>query len=378
MDTKIKVVHIVSGDLWAGAEVQLYLTAKEIIRNKEIDFNAIILNKGELCNKLTGLGIKTHLVDEKENKFVKLLFKIYKIIKINQPNIIHTHRYKENFIASLIGLRYPYIFKIRTQHTTFKTILQSDGYKIRFYRVIDIITNKLFYDKIIAVSNEIREQISVFKHKIETIHNFIILSEITKQNKEYNVLKFKRDMDENFHIGFAGRLVEIKGLNYLIEASKILCDKYTDIFVHIIGSGPLYDELKHKIEEYNLTDRIILEGFIDNPISEIKKLDIFVLPSLYEGIPMVLLEAMALSRAVVCSNIGGIPEVVEEGENGFLFNSGDIDMLVSKLDFLYHNDNIKREIGKNAQLTIYKKFNSEINVTRLVNIYKELGQKKKL
>jgi glycosyltransferase involved in cell wall biosynthesis len=329
------------------------------------------LNEGTLAEKLRSFGVHVYIIDEKENGFFQICMKSYRVLSAVKPQIVHSHRYKENLIATLVGILLKYV-KVRTQHTTFIALNLSDPIKMRFYRSLDIINAKFFADKIIAVSDDINRQISsvINKDNIVTIHNFIGPKEVEKRS-DYQEERFWSDGDW-FLIGAVGRLVDVKGFKFFIEAAELVCDKIQDAKFIIVGSGPLYHKLEDQIEKAGLRERVVLTGFRNDVGNIIRSLDVFVMPSLYEGVPMTLLEAMILSKPIIASNVGGIPEVVKNGYNGILIPPKDENLIYENCVYLYENKNVRDFLGKNAHYTVLENFNGDKAIKLLTSLYMDL------
>jgi len=372
-ENNIRICHIASGDLWAGAEVQLVTVLDQLNNYDFIDISVIVLNQGTLAERLLALGIPVFVIDEKKNSLIQIWFKSFRILKIVQPHILHSHRYKENLLSALLGIVLHKTKKVRTQHTTFITLNSSDGIKMRFYRNLDIITAKMFTDKVIAVSKHISRQVSICigKDRVVAIHNFVdpqkVLSESNyKEPKNWN--------DEGFFlIGTAGRLVEVKGYDYFIKAAKLVCNECGNIKFIIVGSGHLYSTLKRQIAAAGISDRVILTGFRNDTKNILRSLNVFVMSSLYEGIPMALLEALALGKPVIATNVGGIPEVIKNGYNGILIESRNEKMIYEKCLYLYRNKKVRETLSVNGMKSVKEKFNSRDKIDQLYSVYRDIG-----
>ncbi len=180
-------------------------------------------------------------------------------------------------------------------------------------------------------------------------------------NKRYFIFPTFTDMDiflnerdirfDNF-ILFVGHLQKVKGVDYLIEAfGKIKAD-FPEFRLVLIGQGT---------EKLNIGDDIELKGrlSLEQTRAIMKDCYCLVLPSLSEGLPRVLMEAQALGKPVIGSNVGGIPELIEDGKNGFLFRAGDSDELAEKLKILLGDKNLSIEMGRRGREFVGKNFSNE-------------------
>ncbi len=194
--------------------------------------------------------------------------------------------------------------------------------------------------RVLAVSNGDREGVSVCHDvpldQIHVLHNSVDLEELDRMTGN-NPPDYSED---RFHVVTAGRLNHQKGHRYLIEATRRAIDEHglSRIQVHIYGDGELRSELESQIERLDLTDHVKLPGFTSNPFSAMRAADLFCLPSLYEGFPLILLEALACRVPIVASDCPSGPrEVLQAGEYGDLVEPTDIDELTRAIVAVAHD-----------------------------------------
>ena len=156
--------------------------------------------------------------------------------------------------------------------------------------------------------------------------------------------------DDVMRIVTVANLIWQKGLSYLIAAAKKVCEHMRNVKFIVVGEGPLRDELLRQIKELKLEDKVVLTGSL--PYEEALKLmtsaDIFVLPSVYDQLPIVILEAMALGKPVVATNVCGIPEVVEDARTGLLVKPSDVDSLAEAILKLIESPELRERLSQEA------------------------------
>ena len=176
------------------------------------------------------------------------------------------------------------------------------------------------------------------------------------------------------------RLHPTKGLEYAIEAFKVISQKRQDLRFTIIGGGPLESQLLEKVTQLSLTDRVTFVGDTSNEdaIRFISQSTIMVLPSVIagngdrDGIPTSLIEAMYLKTPVISSKISGIPELIEDGINGFLTEPGDVSAIAEKMEKLLSDDSLRIKMGEEARKKINEEFNVEQNFEKLIRAWDEM------
>ena len=285
----------------------------------------------------------------KKNKFLILqlpflflfqLIGIIKVVKKYKINLIHSHWL---FPQGLSGAITKKIFNIK--HVL--TIHGSDLFtflKIPFgkFLIKFIIKNT---DYVTCVNNEI-------KNKLKTLIDINKISVITMG---VNTKDFKNKFKFNNRILFLGRLADKKGVKYLLEAAKILENK--DIKFLIAGDGPLRKELEEFVNINKLQDKIQFLGYIPGKkkINLIKSCGIFIIPSIAtkygdrEGLPVSLLEAMAASKPIITTNVGGIKDIIKNNYNGILIKEKNPKEIVNAINKLIKNKNLARKIAINAR-----------------------------
>ncbi len=171
-------------------------------------------------------------------------------------------------------------------------------------------------------------------------------------------------------MSYIGRLVEGKGIENILEAVKILGDYKLIIF----GIGPLENKLKAMTQELNIEDKIEWRGFVPyNKVPEaLSQIDVFVYPSWHEGFGRAIMEALAMEKAVVATNIGGIPDLIKDGKNGFLVAPNNSQELALKIQELLENKELREKFGKAGREWVSKNFEWNEGIKKFANLFLEL------
>ena len=172
------------------------------------------------------------------------------------------------------------------------------------------------------------------------------------------------------------RLIEEKGLSYSLKAIKLLLERNPrlNIKYRIIGDGPLKKNLEEIVKDFNLNDLVDFLGATEQKgvIKEMEKSNIFLLPSIAEALPVVLMEAQAMKLPVITTNVGGIPEVIVDGKSGFLVPSMDIKAMAKKIEYLLRNPKIRLQMGTYGRKHIIKNYDINKLNPRLIKIFQNL------
>lgn len=369
-------MHIASGDLWAGAEAQLFTLARKLAENPDITVTVVLLNHGKLEQELNRIGINVVVIDETITGSLMILVQMTKIIRCSGADVIHTHRIKENILGSIAGLLAGGIPSIRTVHGAPEhkpSPLQAHKYFVAF---LDRFCAHYLQQSIVAVSTDLATILgeNLPMKKISVIENGIDISdfEVLRQSRINNRC-YKED---NHRIGIAGRLAPVKRVDIFIRAIQFLMDNYHDMSAsfHIYGDGPLRSNLEQLCKELGVSHLVAFKGHCNDIYSELASLDAIVMTSDHEGIPMILLEALALGLPVIAHATGGIPEILGNGKYGTLVSDhtppGYAKAIVRLLTDTELQGNHREETITDH---IAMRFSAELNALRYIALYKNIA-----
>ncbi len=230
--------------------------------------------------------------------------------------------------------------------------------------------------KVIAISQPVEEHLikdfRVAPSKIALIPNGVRIKD-NLTLPDFSILRRKYGLREKGDvIGVIARLSPVKGIRYLIMAmSKVLKTK-PDVQLVIVGEGKIKQELKNLSKELGIAERVFFLGALADTEEILSILNVFVLPSLQEGLGLSLLEAMAMAKPVIASQVGGISDVIEKGENGLLVPAKDVGELTQAILRLLENREIAEEIGRKAKETVRERFSLERMVEQTEEVYREV------
>jgi glycosyltransferase involved in cell wall biosynthesis len=371
---RIIVLHLISGDLWAGAEVQAFVLLSSLSCLPVLDLTVIILNEGKLAKELRKMGLEVVVIDESVHGFFSILRLIKENLKDKNIDILHSHRYKENVLGGLLKRSGRVRHLVQTVHGLSEPLKGIKMIKARLYTFLNFHYTKKYFDKVQTVSFDIRERLSrkIQAAKLVTIHNSINTANI-RITKTADEIRRQLGIGENqLVIGSAGRMVPVKGYDILLKAAKIILGKRPEIRFIIAGDGPLLQELTNTAREMGIQKDVMFLGFRDDLIDVINALDVFVVSSYNEGIPTVLLEAMVLRKAVVATKVGGIPEIIRDNVSGLLVKPGDIPGLASACIKILDEPAVRKKLENESEKRIKEEFTSEVQRERVLKMYHEL------
>lgn len=295
--------------------------------------------------------------------YCSFLIKYIFILLTNKDvKIIHIHASsKGSFIRKSIAL---YIAKFFHKKVIFNI---HPIHFVQFYEntnnyikgMVRDVLNKS--DLILVLSDKIRIKISEIcqNENIKVLYNPVVIKEIVQNN------------NENINILFLGKLCKAKGVYDVIEAGKYI--QNNNVTINLYGDGNL-EEFEKLIVENNLQKKIEIKGWISGNKKDeaFRNSDIYILPSYSEGLPMSILEAMAIGLPIISTPVGGTPDAVEEGANGFLIQPGDYKALAEKIDLLAGDKKLREKMGAESYRIAKEKFDINVIIKQLQEIYEEL------
>lgn len=368
----LMVVHIASGDLWAGAEVQLFNLAKELNTKNNLNLHIILLNHGLLEEKLLAENICITVLDETKLNSLVISFRIIKLFYLLKPDIIHTHRLKENIMGGISSLFQWKSKSVRTVHGLQE--FNIPRWKLHKYLVykLDMLIGRYIQKRIIGVSdNMLNTLASLYTHKkINIIQNGLNYQDTIKSANE--PVSFPDDAG-SINIALVGRFVPVKRIDLFIDIARMLCDKYQEQYqFYIFGDGPLYKQYQAKIAEYNLDGNIHLMGFTSNILKYLKQMDLLLITSDHEGLPMNLLEAISLKVSIISHAVGAIPNVLDNGKCGTLIKSQDASEYFREIvNYTKNKDSFKLKADL-AFERLTQLYDVGTTTQHYINIYNEL------
>jgi glycosyltransferase involved in cell wall biosynthesis len=319
-DARVRAMHVISGDLWAGAEVQAF-TLLTALRSAGVEVMTALMNDGELAARLRSSGIKVQVIDERKLGSWQILRALRRLMAAWQPDVVHTHRQKENVLGSFANALAHRVPCVRTVHGaaehSSKTRLAG-----RIARAADRWCGRHLQQAVIAVSRELAMELETQypPRHVRVIRNGVDVAAIRAQIAPVN---FREREPTAVHVGIVGRLVPVKRVDLFLEIAARLraSQPGTRWRFQVIGGGPLADSLAARARELGLREFVEFHGHRTDSIACIAALDALVLCSDHEGLPMTLLEALAVGTPVVAHAVGGMRECLEaDGQAGLVFD----------------------------------------------------------
>lgn len=354
----MKIIHIIP-HLWlGGAETMCENICTELFDSgNEIVIISLQSVDSPITKRLKEKGIKLFFLDKKRGLDIKAISEIRRILLEEKPDIIHTHLHAIKYaVFAARGLN------IKIIHTV-HSVAQQEA------TGINRILNRFFFKNKksipVALSEAIKDTIcQVYKldeSEVPVVYNGVPIEKCLPKDTV--------EIGEKIRIIHVGRFNDVKNHPAILGAYEILIKKHPNLQITLVGDGLKYEETVSLVKENNWVDNIKFCGAVSNVYPLLNQSDIFILPSFYEGIPMTIIEAMGTGLPIVASGVGGIVDMITDGENGLLC-SPNAESLAEKIDLFINNYELRKKCSEGAFLTA-EKFSSKQMKDKYFIIYKE-------
>ncbi|MFD2514260.1 glycosyltransferase [Pontibacter locisalis] len=367
----IKILHLIKGLGRGGAEVLLPETLKLHTREKFSFFYGYFLPLDDMVGVIEKEGGK--VIHFEANGNVDLLFQGEKVVKFcqeNQIDIIHSHLPLAGFVARYVYCRTntPVIY---TEHN-----IQEK------YNIATKLVNKHTYN-LQSIALGVSEDVSISIKRninpnipVRTLLNGVNTSYYRRDLIAATQLKARLNIPSDaIVIGNIAGFREQKALPTWLKAFAEVSSRHPHVYGLLVGGGSQQHEVEKAIKELNLEEKVKLPGMIENTLPYFSAMDIFMLSSEFEGLPIALLEAMSMECAIVSTKAGGVVEAVRDNHESLLCEIGDKNCLASKCSYLVENANVRRKMQVNARKRVEELFSLDVMVSKLEGLYEELAKK---
>ena len=329
---------------------------------------------GKFAHELRNLDIEVFSLNMTRQLALKPFYQIKDIIRHKEINLVHSQGARADFFSRLAGRR------ARVPHIVSTIQMPVEGFEVGFlrkmiYRLMDQFSER-YVDRFIVVSESLRKTLTegrgISGERVVRIYNGIELDRFQPDLKRSNLRKQWGISTKAPVIGAIGRLVWQKGFEYLIEAMPEILQDISQAKLLLVGEGPLRHELEGLARKLNVNTRVIFTGFRSDIQDLLSIIDILSVPSLLEGFPMITLEAMAMAKPIVATQIGGIVEQISDSDEGILVPPRDTESLVSAILRLIKDRELGNRLGTAARRKIERHFSIDKMVKETEMVYLSL------
>lgn len=367
----LRVLVLIKGLGVGGAERLLERAIPYLDRQRHTYQVAYLLPwKDALVPAFERAGIPVHCLGMRRVADWGVVGRLVSLLRRERVDLVHTHLPLAGVLARLARRRGGVRWLVYTEHN-----LPSR------YRLLTRQLNAATYaanDAVIAVSQEVAGRVARYgrrgRPRLVTIPNAIDADELAAQaaTRETVCREFGFPPDARVVVHVAN-LVPKKGHRYLLAAARRVLDREPRARFLLVGLGPLARRLTAESRRLGLNGQVVFAGFRPDAVALMGGADLVVLPSVHEGLPLTLLEAMALGRPVVASRVGGVPEVVTSGETGVLVEPMDVDALAAQILALLGDPALRERLGEGARRQVRRRYGMAQMVAAVEDVYRQVG-----
>lgn len=332
-----------------------------------------LYDKGEIGLEMEKLGIEVVCLQKAKNRFDWTIVRdIYRLIKEKNTKIVRTHRYNANLYGRLAAIlaRVPCI--IASVHNIYMRDRKINR------RIVNHILSRLT-DYVVAVSETVKKDIvrydAIPLSKIKVIFNGVDMNRFLNAHGAATRREFNIPLSAGL-IGSVGRLTDQKGLTYLLEALSEVIRTHPETMLLLVGDGERKDELKAHVERLHIQENVIFAGWRGDIPEILNALDIFAFPSLWEGLPNALIEAMAAGKPIVATDIPPIRELIISQDNGILVAPNDSAAIAAAITSLLRDREYAATLGKTAQMRARALFSVDSTMNTYTALFQQVLEKK--
>ncbi|HMB26306.1 MAG TPA: glycosyltransferase [Patescibacteria group bacterium] len=357
----IKIVYIIGRLAYGGAEKALLDLCRKINKQK-FEITVVVLQEDNpLAEQFEDAGVKVHFMRKKTKFDFSIIKKLAEYLEIIKPDIIHTHLFAADFWGGQAARSAGVKKIISTRH---------DVIKEDFWRNLLGKRMRRSFNKVIAVSKAIRDYLikveKVSLEKVKVIYNGLDISKFYISDPDLFT-------SGKLRIGSVGRLNKEKGHKHLIRACRLI--KNNNWELTLVGDGPLRGELEESVKALGIEEKVKFTGNVSDVRPYLEKMDIFVLPSVTEGLSLAVLEAALSGRIIVATKVGGVPEIVEHEQTGLLFKPKNIEQLVSHINWVDEHRYQSEKMALKLQAEAKEKFDINKIIKKYEDLYENLAGK---
>jgi glycosyltransferase involved in cell wall biosynthesis len=341
---------------------------RQLASGTALTLSAIVLGEGRLGEELTNAGIETAVIPHASGRFLASFSVASRYLRDRKIDVLHSHKSKEKLLALLLAARFRVPFLVRTQHGMPEPRTLKDRVVYRMERM-----TARHVSRVVCVSDDLKRRLDskISSQNITVIRNAIDLARV---RSAFTIAEAKMRLaisPERPVVGIVGRLEAVKRVDLFLEVARRLSRQVPSACFVIAGVGREEASLRESLRGSDLERRTLFLGERDDIYDVLRAMDLLMITSDHEGIPTVLLEALALEVPVVARDVGGIGEVISDNVSGRLVKSADAETMASVSLPLLGAGALRSRLIANGVRTV-QRFSAEANAASYMHLYQSL------
>lgn len=370
IEPKIRILHAIRQGKVGGGETHV-LQLTQYLNSDKFDLYVLSFTDGPMIDQLNACHIQNKVIPVHSPANLLFWIKLYRYLRQVQPHVIHVHGSR----AAAFLLPIARILRIPVVYTIHGWSIHPDQGFIKFHF-------RRFFERWITSNATVNVNVSIADQQIgnkyfqnyhaEIVHYGIDVSRFSGSSMRRNIRSEFNVPDDAILFGFIARMTVQKQPLFLLRAFEKLISSHNvdNVYLLMVGNGELRTEVENFIESHPQFSRYVrLSDFRQDVAEILSAIDIYCLPSLWEGMPIGLLEALSSGKIVLVSDISQNTEVVSDGINGYVFRVNDLNSILNKMNFLITHFNELSHIGSEANRTIHRSFTIHQSISQIERIY---------
>jgi glycosyltransferase involved in cell wall biosynthesis len=366
----IKITHVAGSAQWAGGE-RFLLQMSDRLDPREFRLSVICPEEGPLIGELERRRIPCAVVPLEPLGDPRPAFRLRRAIEAWSPTLVQSHGLRSNFYARWAAAR-PHIATVHNALSDYPV----PGWRRRVYGAMDRLSAGRS-SAIVCVAESLREEFlgrcpSLWE-QVHVIPNGVDLSRFDAEKVSRAAVRRELGLGDRWTLGLIGRMTGQKGHAVLIEALRRIKETLPPFRLLLVGDGPLRSELEEKTRRAGLEDNVMFMGVRQDVPEILAALDVLVMPSLSEGFPFALLEALSMGKVVVASRVNGVGEIMPTGEEGFLIPPRSPEKLIEALLTALWNKEEAARRAVTGRRRVLREYDLKKSLTRWEALYRALA-----
>jgi len=365
----MRIAHLISSSGIYGAERIVLSLSQSLNGTNDQCFVGAIRDtrfpRLPLIERAEAIGLPTFVVESDGRFDRRTIAQLNRFLVQHRIDILHTHNYKSDLIGLISG-----------RATRTPVVATAHGYththwSVALYERLDRWVLRWGFGRVVVVTDTALSRLPETKRRV--IHNGLQVDCFHRNQEQRDRMREQFGIkDHETLIATVGRLSKEKNQEMLLRAAACLCHEHPNLKFLLVGGGPEDQHLRLLADALNLGPKVVFTGVIEEMVPVYQAMDVFVLSSVTEGMPLTILEAMAAGVPVVATHVGGVPELIRDHQTGLLVASKDVSGLTESLKRLIASRVLRRQLAEDAFAFVSTHFSQQEMVERYVCVYEEV------
>jgi len=369
---QIDVLHLIGSLSPGGAERNLYYLAPPMATSKFRYGIACLMRRGELASEIEALGIPIFELGYRQRKILFTVMKLAGLLRHYRVRVLHTHLFESGLVGRLAGwfAGTPVIITHEHGKTLWKRWYHRLFERLAIYGTdLRIVVSKDIMDLRMRLE-------ATPPQKLRLVHNAVDPEPFIEAESQRSGKRSELGFNDEFVVGTTGRLVDAKAFDVMLEVAREVAHRNPKVRFVIIGEGPLRDDLERLKFSLGLEGIVTFLGKRSDVPELLAALDLYLMTSRREGLPLSLIEAMLAARPIVATSVGGIPDTLTDGVDGILVPPGDIEAIARAVVDLAADGDLRVALGSAARRKAIERYSPANILSQLEAIYTDFLSKK--